>query len=288
MTFTTEQFREMCLKSDTERDRGLTEPEDIEYFDDIKYGEDAEWNLLDVYRPKNASGKMPVIVSFHGGGWVYGTKLTYRYYCMYLAQHGFAVVNPSYRLAPENRFPAQFEDINNVFGFVLANAEKYGFDTDNIFAVGDSAGGMGISIYSCLVTNKEFASRFPVKPPEGLKLRAVGLNCGFYSTENDGDQLSAVLLPEGKAEEMHSLLFIRSNITEDFPPCFILTSTGDFLLNEPAHIIPTLEAKGVKYESKLYGDDTVKPPHVFHCDIKSEIGRQADDDELAFFRKFIV
>ena len=87
---------------------------------------------------------------------------------------------------------------------------------------------------------------------------------------------------------MHPLLFIRSNITGDFPPCFILTSTGDFLMNEPAHIIPTLEAKGVRYVSKLYGDDIVKPGHVFHCDIKSEIGRQADDDELKFFKDFIV
>ena len=68
-------FREMCLKADTERDKGLTTPEDIKRFDDIPYGADEKWQILDVYRPKSHEGeKLPVIVSIHGGGWVYGSK----------------------------------------------------------------------------------------------------------------------------------------------------------------------------------------------------------------------
>ena len=56
--------------------------------------------FLDVYRPKlNIKGKLPVIMSVHGGGWVYGDKDVYQWYCMNLAQRGFAVVNYSYRLA---------------------------------------------------------------------------------------------------------------------------------------------------------------------------------------------
>lgn len=99
-------------------------------------------NSLDVYRPKatNIEEKLPVIVSVHGGGWVYGDKEGYQYYCMSLAQRGFAVVNFSYRLAPESKFPASIIDTNLVFGWILDHAEEYGFDTENIFAVGDSAG----------------------------------------------------------------------------------------------------------------------------------------------------
>ncbi|WP_287992869.1 hypothetical protein [Ruminococcus sp.] len=64
-------FREMCLKADTERDKGLTTPDDIERFDDILYESDEKWQILDVYRPKSAKGeKLPIIVSIHGGGWV--------------------------------------------------------------------------------------------------------------------------------------------------------------------------------------------------------------------------
>ena len=93
--------------SDTIRDRGLQAPKDIVRFDNLPYGTDPRWQTLDVYRPKNAGGTaLPVIVSVHGGGWVYGDKNLYQYYCMSLAQHGFAVVNFSYRLAPRHKFPA--------------------------------------------------------------------------------------------------------------------------------------------------------------------------------------
>ena len=77
--------------SDTIRDRGLQAPKDIVRFDNLPYGTDPRWQTLDVYRPKNAGGTaLPVIVSVHGGGWVYGDKNLYQYYCMSLAQHGFA------------------------------------------------------------------------------------------------------------------------------------------------------------------------------------------------------
>ena len=60
--------------ADAKRDSGKKTPEDILRFDNILYGEDKTWQILDVYKPKSAEGKLPVIVNVHGGGWVYGTK----------------------------------------------------------------------------------------------------------------------------------------------------------------------------------------------------------------------
>ena len=60
--------------NDAKRDAGLTTPEDICRYDDLVYGPDPVWNKLDVYRPKNLEGKLPVIVNVHGGGWIYGDK----------------------------------------------------------------------------------------------------------------------------------------------------------------------------------------------------------------------
>ena len=106
MAQTVEQLRKGIAESDARRDAGLTTPEDIQRFDDLRYGDDPQWNVLDVYRPKGEEGKLPVIFSIHGGGWVYGDKQLYSHYCMRLAQRGFAVVNFSYRLAPESKYPA--------------------------------------------------------------------------------------------------------------------------------------------------------------------------------------
>ena len=116
------KIREEFGASDAKRDAGLTTPSDIQRFDNICYGKDPVWQSLDLYRPKSMDEKkLPVIVSVHGGAWVYGTKEVYQFYCMRLAQFGFAVVNFNYRLAPENKFPSSLEDTNLVFQWINAN-----------------------------------------------------------------------------------------------------------------------------------------------------------------------
>lgn len=286
MSLQSRLFRKMWTKNDARRDAGLTVPEDIVTDCDLCYGTDRKWHLLDIYRPENAAGKLPVLVNFHGGGWFYGTKETYRYYCMELARQGFAVVNPSYRLAPENRFPAPFEDINSVFEYVLRHAEEYGFDTERIIGIGDSAGGTGIGTYACLLTDPALAERFPVTPPNGLHLRALGLNCGLYSMENKRKALRD-FLPKGREEETLQLLHIPAHITENFPPCFLMTAVQDFLRDQPGEIIPLLEKHGIRYEYRLYGDEQHPLGHVFHCNMKDQNAHAANAEELQFFRTLL-
>ena len=166
MSQTSDKLRAEFKKSDDIRDAGLTTPADIRRFDDIPYGPDPAWQRLDVYHPKAEAGRLPVIVSIHGGGWVYGDKERYQFYCMSLAQRGFAVVNFTYRLAPEWKFPAGVEDTDSVFRWVLAHADEYGMDPEHIFAVGDSAGAHMLSLYSALCTNADYAEKVGIVPPE--------------------------------------------------------------------------------------------------------------------------
>ena len=78
-------------KSDDARDAGLpTDIPEVTRHNDIQYGKDPKWNLLDLYLPNGVSGKIPVIIQIHGGGWVYGTKETYQFYGLGLAKRGFA------------------------------------------------------------------------------------------------------------------------------------------------------------------------------------------------------
>ena len=103
MSIVSNLVRSSFGRSDAARDAGLATPEDVIRYDDLRYGDDAQWQVLDVYRPRTAENTpLPVIVSVHGGGWVYGDKAVYQFYCMSLAQRGFAVVNFSYRLTPQN------------------------------------------------------------------------------------------------------------------------------------------------------------------------------------------
>jgi acetyl esterase/lipase len=276
---------------DEKRNAGLTTPEGIERFDDLRYGED-ERNILDVYRPKDCDGKLPVIISIHGGGWVYGDKGIMQFYCMSLAERGFAVVNFSYRLAPQHKHPAMMEDINKVFCWVLENAGTYGFDTNNIFAVGDSIGATMLGLYCCLCTDPAYAEALGVRPPAGALPRAVGLNCGLYRLERGVelliDRLAEEYLSGGGTDEEFASLGVTDRVTAAFPPSFVMTAAGDFLCPQAQPFYDRLRALGVPAEYRCYSDGEGQPTHVFHINIKLPIAQQCNDEECAFFKRYAL
>lgn len=284
--------------SDAKRDEGLTTPEDIKRYDNISYGPYGEWNLLDVYHQKDVSKPMPVIVNIHGGGWVYGNKEIYQFYCMNLAQRGFVVVNFNYRLAPEVNYPAPLEDINAVMTFIKENADTYYMDTDNVFVVGDSAGGQLASQYLTIYTNPEYAKFFDFEVPD-IKIRAAGLNCGVYDVkktmEQDLNERIADYVgkdnfqkPMAKGTVMESL-DVMSNITKDFVPSYVMSAVNDFLVTDVEPMYQLLKNLGVDCEMKVYGTkEQEEVAHVFHVNIRLEEARKCNDDECAFFRKHMV
>lgn len=294
MSEASDMIRKMCREGDDKRDEGLTTPKEIQRFDDIVYGEDSTQQILDVYRPLDAEGDLPVIVSVHGGGWVYGDKERYQYYCMSLAKRGFAVVNFTYRLAPENKFPASLEDTNSVFTWILSNAKEYGFDTEHIFAVGDSAGAHNLGLYSSICTNPDYAAKYAFSPPKGFAPKAIALNCGALKIEMEMGASSPTIslmedfLPQkGTAEELE-LICVPNYVTENFPPTFIMTATGDFLKNQVPIMAAKLAECSVPFIYRFYGDSRHELGHVFHCNIKSKDADLCNDEECEFFRKFLT
>ncbi|MCR5421220.1 MAG: alpha/beta hydrolase [Lachnospiraceae bacterium] len=285
---------------DKERDKGLETPKDIVRFDNISYGTDEKFNLLDVYKPVKTSVKLlPVIVIIHGGAWVYGDKEVYQFYGMSLAERGFAVVNPSYRLAPENRFPAQIEDICSVFDWIAENADKYCLDITNIFAVGDSAGGHLLSLYTSFITNDKYAAELKRAYPaaelscSGLKLKAIALNCGKYDMErfSELDPNTPIILMDflndGGSRDELKLVNATALITGDYPPVFLMTCAGDFLKCQATLMVEALMDASVPFVYRFYGTDKDPLGHVFHCNMRLKEGIKCNDDECEYFKEFI-
>jgi acetyl esterase len=85
---------------------------------------------------------LPVLVFFHGGGWVVGDVDTHDILCRLLSNYAnCAVLSVHYRLAPEHKFPAAFDDALLATRYVAANAKSLGVDASRIAVGGDSAGG---------------------------------------------------------------------------------------------------------------------------------------------------
>lgn len=282
--------RAQFTEGDKLRDAGNKIPEDVARFTDIVYGEDPKWQCLDVYRPKGLSDKLPVIISFHGGGWVYGDKDGYQWYTMSLAERGFAVVNFTYRLAPEFNFPSPLEDMNSVVRWVLENEDKYNFDINNVFAVGDSAGAHGLALYNNILVNKEYAKFYQFKAPD-FRFKAIALNCGAYRIDIKGEELTSQLMKEYLPKDVYDSgakqMQVLDYIVKGFPPTFVMTSDGDFLKVDAGAIVPVLLANDIEHELHFYVGKDEPLGHVFHCNVKLADASKCNDDECEFFKKYV-
>ena len=285
--------------TDKKRDAGQTSPEDISRYDNILYGSDLKykkWQMLDLYRPKAAVEsdgslkKLPVIVSVHGGAWVYGDKDRYQFYCMRLAQHGFAVINFSYRLAPEKKFPSSLQDTEAVFQWLCKNAAQYGLDTSNVFAAGDSAGGHLLSLYLDTITNKEYGKIYDFIEEKPMTLRGAALNCGKYTLDDSDPKfrlLRSGYLPKGGTEEEIKMIDAAANASKDFPPVFIMTCVGDFLRDQADVLKAALDKAGVANELHCYGSAEKPLWHVFHLNPNLDEAVICNNEECDFFRSLI-
>lgn len=279
------KFRREWAKGDYLRDKDFSIPANVEIKQNISYGINGKWNLLDVIIPKDTGKPYPVIVNFHGGGFFYGNKEVYKLYAATLASKGFAVVNFNYRLCPENRFPKQLEDCNNVYKWICANAGEYSFDLNRIYFAGDSAGANLVYFYSAILTNPEYARLYGFEIP-ATKPKAIALNCGLYEIEKDINILvSKAYVGRGK-KKYKNHLDIQKYITGNFPPAYIVSAPNDFLLCQMQPLADFLTAKGIPVETKIYGTkDDKNAVHVFHLNMRLDYGKQCNDDECEFFLK---
>lgn len=279
-------FRLHCYISDGKRDQGLVTPKSIRRFDHLAYGDDKE-QTLDIYRRKDAEGEDPVIVSVHGGGYVYGSTKQYQFYCMELAKAGFTVVNFNYRKAPEHKFPAPLEDLNLVMSWLGRHQKKYGADMQRVFLIGDSAGAQLASQYAVMCTNPEYAEIMEIEPP-AFGLRGLSLACGMYDLRKSAmeDGLHKAMRADyfGRhPEDLGRKLDVLDYIDGNYPPVHIFTSRGDFLLPELEPMVKLLKERGVPCESKVYGDE--KTFHVFHLNMRLPLADLANAEQIEFFRK---
>ena len=255
MSKTSDGLREEWSRNDALRDSGLKTPEDIVRFDNISYGSDEKWNLLDVYRPRDKA-VYPVIIIVHGGAWVYGTKETYQFFGMNLAQHGFGVVNYTYRLAPEHKFPAQLKDTNAAVKWTLECAGEYGLDASRLALIGDSAGAQILGLYLSACTNADYMSHFDFSLPGNFRPAAAVFNCGVYEMlyssvigEREDRELIGDILSDG--EESLELLHVTANMTEGFPSCFVASGVGDFMEPQVELMCSHLRRLNIYHESKI-------------------------------------
>ena len=115
-------------------------------YGNISYNNDTlKKHMLDIYLPRDAKGKVPLVIFIHGGGWLGNDKYADIGYMKKtvseIVSSGFALASIDYRFATQAIFPAQIQDCNRAISFLVDNADKYGLDKNQIAVMGFSAGG---------------------------------------------------------------------------------------------------------------------------------------------------
>jgi acetyl esterase len=106
------------------------------------------------YVPAEPAGPHPLLIYFHGGGFLYGDLDTHDGVCRLLCRHaGAHLLAIDYRLAPEHPFPAAVEDARSALAWAYTNAADLGADPRRIGVAGDSAGGNLAAVVSQLAAH---------------------------------------------------------------------------------------------------------------------------------------
>lgn len=208
---------------------------------------------------------LPVLVWYHGGGWVLGTLDASDHTCRELANTaGCIVVSVDYRLAPEYRFPAAPDDCEAAYYWALENAASFGGDARRVAVGGDSAGG-NLAAVVCLrvkeadtplpvfqllvypVTDSDFTRLSYIENAEGYMLTEVGMRWFWDQYVNSADELVHPHAAVARASELAGL-----------PPALVITAEFDPLRDEGEAYGELLRAAGVpvtitRYDGVIHG-----------------------------------
>jgi acetyl esterase len=194
----------------------------------------------------------PLLVFFHGGGWVVGGLDTHDGTCRFLSAHsGTSVLSIDYRLAPEHPFPAPVEDAHAAFRWAVANAQELGTDASRIAVGGDSAGG-NLAAGTCLAMRDSGGPRpamqlliYPaveaIDPRPSRNLFAER----FILTQRDIDTCERAYLPDKSMGYEPLASILRVEDLSDLPPAYICTAGFDPLRDEGEEYAARLREAGV-------------------------------------------
>ena len=208
-----------------------------------------------LYRPTFGEGRAPVVVFFHGGGWVLGSIDTHDKMARSLAFHsGLPVLSVDYRLAPEVPFPGPLEDAYATVSWIAARAVDYGLDGTRLAVVGDSAGG-NLAASTCLLARDRGGPKITTQVLfyPGLDTR---LSTPSYTEFADGQWLTAARARWFRDRYAHGVADLsvpylspaQATDLRDLPEALVLTAEHDVLRDEAEIYATSLRAAGVPTE----------------------------------------
>lgn len=255
-----------------------------------------EYRKFNVYRPKDESKVVPLIIDIHGGGWVYGDKDLNEEYAMYLASKGYNTLTFSYRLLTMTNLKGMVQDIFTFFNYIYVNKDKLKLDFNHVMLSGDSAGAH-LALLTLAINNSE-------KLRKEYGVNAFPFKIDFLVLEHPCPFIDEVFEPNNFINKILNKQFIYSlyepikeNIYlketssldkfimyADYPPILIVSATGDNLIRFYQKTLDIFNKYGINYETRLYEGLY----HVFEIlDYTLKESKEFNDYSLKMFDEII-
>ena len=204
-----------------------------------------------IYTPRAAAAgeRLPIVVHFHGAGWVGGDLDTHDAIARYYARHADAiVVAVDYRLAPEHRFPAAVDDAYAAVQWTSEHARELGGDPSRLGVVGDSAGAT-LAAVTCLLARDRGTPRIACQV---LLYPAMDLRIGCSYPSRDAYGGGDYFLSVADMHWFRAHYLANPAVEENDPRVSPLA--GDDLRQLPPALVVTAGYDPLRDEAKLYAD----------------------------------
>lgn len=211
-----------------------------------------------IYTPKPAKDNMPLIVYYHGGGWVIADNNVYMASAQALCeQTGSVVVSVEYRKGPENKFPAAHMDAFAAYQWTLQNAASMKCDPKKIAVVGESAGGNLACNVSIMARDNKM--QMPIYQVLVYPIAQADMNTASYQKNANAKPLNKAMmewfgkmyLPSMASAQDPRISLVKANL-KGLPPTTIITAEIDPLHDDGSMLADKLKEAGVKVNYKNY------------------------------------
>ena len=243
-----------------------------------------------IYTPENAGpGPLPVIVYYHGGGWVIANLDTYESSALALASKAKAiVVSVEYRHAPEAKFPAAHEDSFAAYKWALDKAASFGGDLTRVAVAGESAGGNLAANVAIMARDEKV--QMPVHMLLVYPVAGTDMNTPSYIANQNAMPLSKAAMgwfvdkvlakPEDAMNPMLNLATM-ADLT-GLPPATVITAEIDPLMSDGVMLAEKLKAEGV---ATTYMSNQGVTHEFFGMDAVLDDARRAQDFAVIDLKK---
>jgi len=236
------------------------EPPDVAHLAELEVAGPAGPIPVRYYRPIGSAEDdiLPVMVYFHGGGWVIGDRDTHDVVCRQLANDGdFAVLNVDYRLAPEAKFPAAVDDCFAVVKWAVNGAAGLKVDLERIALAGDSAGGTLTTVCAKLALDQgtPIAFQAMIYPATDMHRKTKSheeFSDGYLLTKEVQDWFHEQYLSSDAERDDWRASPILIEDLRGMPPAYILTCGYDPLRDEGKAYADRLAEAGVPVNYKCH------------------------------------